>query len=1019
VNDLIDFEKSTNWNERLTTFKKFVEKEGIGLQTLVPLLPLLLNLKGKPYTLKNHFAMEPLFRTRLPSNVVVKAARQISKCNMLVDKSLIRLSNGKQIKAADVKIGDKLLALNDETLKWTTHTVTNIYNTGVKPGLYLKTAFGSELYVTAEHRLLTFAGYKKAGDLKPGDEIVAIRNGGSFIDKPICRSRIIMTAYMIGDGCCVQRNLTFTSKSVKVLKEFKKIAEALQEGRPVRLEKHGNINTKICCHTNSKMVEWFVQDKLLGKYSYEKPLPDWVYDLSRTNTILFLSRLWATDGMIKRRHGHADILYSTTCYNLAHGVRSLLNKLGIPTSIHQKKAGYKAKNGDYVSCRDVYNVVVITAVGCKLFLKLIRAPGKRSVKVKEAQERKSVPIEAMKTLQNIVQAASVKLPPMMLLCRRKHQKSTTVSMLRRYTRLLKQRDVNYRELNKYVNNDVVVDRIKFIKHIEANDSIDIETDGRHNYIYDGIVSHNSTSTAAKLILLAASKPYFNILTVTPLFEQIRRFSGNNVGPMINTSPVKSILINTNTVNSVLQRSFKNNSQLFFSFALLDADRIRGIDASMVNIDEVQDMDRDHIPIIKETMSGSDDWGVIQFTGTPKTLDNTIEGLWSDSSRAEWVIRCDACHYDNVPCLSHDVEKMIGPWRQDISEAKPAVICAKCRKSIFPRKGRWVHKYPEKRWNFAGYHIPQIIMPTHFTSNDKWSSLLGKQRGQGNFTIGRFYNEVLGESYDTGMKLVTQSELQQAAILHENTEEEALKVLNQYDYRILAIDWGGGGEKEVSFTVAVVMGIRGDGRIDVIFAKKSLTPHDHMGEASMCMRLFSLFDCHMIAHDYTGAGSIRETVLVHKGVSPDRIIPIAYVRTAKHDYMSYVAPTNLNSRAFWRVDKARSLQLTCHAIKLKKVLFFKYDYINNDDPGLLHDFLALIENKINTHHAGDIYTIQRNPMFPDDFAQAVNIGACALWHMTGNWPVLSEVEYQNTALSDEQSQALGNYDSNWNDDPLSF
>lgn len=520
----------------------------------------------------------------------------------------------------------------------------------------------------------------------------------------------------------------------------------------------------------------------------------------------------------------------------------------------------------------------------------------------------------------------------------------------------------------------------------------------------------STSLAAKQIATANSIKYFNILTVTPLFEQVRRFSGNYVGPFINQSPVKSLWINTQTINSVLQRSFRNLSQLFFSFALLDADRIRGINADMVNIDEVQDMAHEHIPIIKETMSGSPDWGITQYTGTPKTLDNSIQKLWSDSSQAEWIVKCEACNYYNVPSIDYDIDKMIGPWHKNISEDIPATVCAKCSRPVSPRRlGRWVHRYPERRWKFAGYHIPQIIMPMHYAKPDKWSILLGKRQGAGNTTTAMFYNEVLGESYDIGMKLVTETELKAAAVLHKNTEEEALKHLDGFEHRILAVDWGGGGEKEVSFTTMAVMGIKADGRIQVIFGKRSLVPHDHIAEANECLRLMQVFRCSMIAHDYTGAGAIRETILVHRGLPVDRILPIAYVRTAHFNIMNHVPPTEQHSRDYWRVDKARSLQLTCHAIKLKLITFFAYDYVGKDDAGLLHDFLALIENKVPTHAAGDIYTIQRNPSFPDDFAQAVNIGACCLWHLTGAWPKMAEMAALQ--LSADQAEALGDYDYN--------
>ena len=132
----------------------------------------------------------------------------------------------------------------------------------------------------------------------------------------------------------------------------------------------------------------------------------------------------------------------------------------------------------------------------------------------------------------------------------------------------------------------------------------------------------STSLASHGVVLSNCIPDFKTLYICPLYEQIRRFSNNYVRPFIDRSPVKTMWSGTTTENSVLQRTFKNHSMMIFSFALLDADRIRGVSADKVAIDEVQDMDPDHLPIIGETMSHSD-WGIHQYTGTPKSLDNPI------------------------------------------------------------------------------------------------------------------------------------------------------------------------------------------------------------------------------------------------------------------------------------------------------------------------------------------------------------------------------------------------------------
>jgi hypothetical protein len=530
----------------------------------------------------------------------------------------------------------------------------------------------------------------------------------------------------------------------------------------------------------------------------------------------------------------------------------------------------------------------------------------------------------------------------------------------------------------------------------------------------------STSLAAHGVVFANSVPFFKTLYITPRFEQVRRFSNNYVRPFIDLSPIKSQWSGTSTENSVLQRSFKNNSMMLFSFALLDADRVRGVSADRVCIDEVQDMDPDHVPIIQETMSYSR-WGTSYYTGTPKTLDNLIYGLYKRSSQAEWFIPCDSCKHWNIPALEHDLDAMIGDYSIHISEKHPGTVCAKCRKPINPRHGRWVHRYPERRWQFAGYHVPQIILPLHFADPEKWSTLLLKREGYGNMTQAQFYNEVMGESVDTGQKLISETDLKAACVLDwENKKEpdpKCYKNLADYKHRILAIDWGGGGEAGISFTVLTAMGFRPDGTIDVLWSKRLLIGGDHLAEAVECMKWSNFFKCDFVTHDYTGAGTVRETVMVQAGFNLDRVMAMRLVRSAAQDLLVYKPPTEINHRAHYSIDKTRSLLYTCQAIKLKQVRFFQYDWASQDMPGLISDFLALVENKADSRTSSDIYTITRNTLLTDDFAQAVNLGCAALWHINDAWPNFAAIAGV-ARITPRQAAAERIDDNDWADDAIS-
>lgn len=524
----------------------------------------------------------------------------------------------------------------------------------------------------------------------------------------------------------------------------------------------------------------------------------------------------------------------------------------------------------------------------------------------------------------------------------------------------------------------------------------------------------STSLAAQGVLFSNCIPYFSTLFITPLFEMIRRFSQNYVAPFIETSPVGKLFSGQSTINNVLQRSFKNRSQMIFSFAYLDAERTRGISADKNVIDEIQDMDISFLPIIHETISASRDWGLIQYAGTPKTLDNTIERLWTDSSMAEWMIKCPhgGCGHWNIPALEFDLMKMIGPPHDDISDFRPGVICAKCTKPINPRPpyqggtGRWVHRFPDKRWQFAGYHVPQIVMPMHYADPEKWQKLVDKMHGKGNTPIHVFYNEVCGESWDSGSKLVTVTDLKKAACLPwERKVDQARDHIGGYLHMFCSVDWGGGGVSKgksdlalQSYTSIAVMGLRPDGKIDVIYGYRSMNPHDHIREAKVIMGIMSTFKCSHLVHDYTGAGTVRETVLRQAGLSLNNILPVAYTGPAKGGLVQFKAATDNHPRAHYQMDRNRAINYTCQFIKSQVIRFFQYDYHGSEEIGLLHDFLNLIEDKGESGSGRDPYKILRDPAGPDDFAQAVTMGTMMLFQMHGRWPDLSN--YEDVQINDD-------------------
>ena len=489
----------------------------------------------------------------------------------------------------------------------------------------------------------------------------------------------------------------------------------------------------------------------------------------------------------------------------------------------------------------------------------------------------------------------------------------------------------------------------------------------------------STSLAAQRALYATLIPYFSSLYIAPRFEQSRRFSNNYVKPFLTDSPIGQTMLNPAAEQSVLQRTFRNNSLLHFSFAFLDADRTRGIAADAVSFDEVQDIDTDFIPIITETLSASEyDWR--QYAGTPKTMDNTLQLLWEESSQAEWITPCDSCHHWNIASVDYDLLEMI-------QAAGPS--CAKCGNLVDPATGHWEHRYPDRRNDFEGRHVPQIIMPMHYEINPatgdrtKWRQIyIAKSK----MDKAKFYNEKLGESCDVRVSLLTRENLQKASVLrHKNTMAEGLALVDQYHERTIGVDWGGGGEQGISYTTAAVLGHRPDGVIDLLYGERFVTVADPAEEAKILLRYFHAFRCSIFAHDFGGAGAIRETLMLQAGIPIDQIFPACYVRATAADMVTYKPPTNFSSRGYYSVDKARSLVLLCMLIKAGQFRFPQFESWSE----LSDDMLALAEDRHSMPSGPDIYLVTRKANRSDDFVHSVNYAALCYWHAHQHYPELAE------------------------------
>ena len=121
-------------------------------------------------------------------------------------------------------------------------------------------------------------------------------------------------------------------------------------------------------------------------------------------------------------------------------------------------------------------------------------------------------------------------------------------------------------------------------------------------------------------------PYFRTLYVSPTVDQTKVFSNDRVAPPMEGSPViKDYYMSTTLIQNVFTKQFLNGSKIYLRYALLTADRLRGISADMNVWDECQDIRADIIPVVRETMSRSM-YKRSVYAGTPKRTQGTLADL---------------------------------------------------------------------------------------------------------------------------------------------------------------------------------------------------------------------------------------------------------------------------------------------------------------------------------------------------------------------------------------------------------
>jgi hypothetical protein len=401
-------------------------------------------------------------------------------------------------------------------------------------------------------------------------------------------------------------------------------------------------------------------------------------------------------------------------------------------------------------------------------------------------------------------------------------------------------------------------------------------------------TEKSTFLANTIITAACTSPGIKMLLVCPRYEQGRVFCRSRLFPMIEQSPlVRRMLIGDRGNRlQVAHTVFRSGAELYVRAAYRSADACRGVSADLLMVDEFQDTAAGDLPVLQETLSHSAQGRTI-LTGTPKLLENHLEGVFRQSTACEWHVPCARCRHDAV--LD---ERVLGPH---------GPVCPACRAPIDPRQGRWVPRNPTATWG-AGFWVNHLMVPWI-----DYPEILERQRV---YDPARFKNEVLGLPTSLGDHVVTRAELEACCTKAPMAATLQAIPAAARQSLVAGVDWGGGG---TSRTV-VTLGFMDEQYVfHVLRFERFAAREEPSAVINGVARMFQTFRVSAIAADGGGNGHVFNRLLLERLGAIPPCYAISYSTVEQE-------PRQDGALWQWTVNRSASIGALFARIKKRAIRF---------------------------------------------------------------------------------------------------
>ncbi|MBS3027825.1 MAG: replicative DNA helicase [Dolichospermum sp. DET50] len=416
--------------------------------------------------------------------------------------------------------------LNENTMKLERAIVSNAFSTGIKSVFTLKTRLGRKIRATANHKFLTIHGWKRLDELSTNQHLCLPRYLPGSGEQTMTYAEVALLGHLIGDGCTLPRHvIQYTTREMDLAETVVSLAKELfGDAISPRISPEHNwyqvylpATERLTHGVRNPIAKWLDSLDIFGLRSYEKFVPQVLFQQPEDLIACFLKHLWSTDGSVKLVEGKSPrpiAYYASSSERLAFDVQTLLLRLGINAKLKMIPQPGKGRNQ--------YHVTITGKPDLDLFIKKVKAVGEYKLsslqQIYEHLEnsihntnRDVIPREVWKTLVvPSIQAINMTTRELQFSLETSYCGSTLYKANLSRDRALKVGNiVQSKQLIALANSDVYWDEVISIELDGEEEVFDLTVDKLHNFIANNIIVHNSIEQDADIVMMLYRDEYYS------------------------------------------------------------------------------------------------------------------------------------------------------------------------------------------------------------------------------------------------------------------------------------------------------------------------------------------------------------------------------------------------------------------------------------------------------------------------------------------------------------------------------